>query len=303
LIIHPHGEIHLAKKPSWLKVQFPSHSDYFSVEALLDKHHLNTICRSAKCPNIVECWTQKTATFLILGNTCSRNCAFCAVGKGTPLPPAPDEPRDVAEAAATLGLSYVVITSVTRDDLADGGASQFILTIEALRKKIPAVRIEVLIPDFGGNEAMLNHVVRTAPEIINHNLETTEFLYPQINRPQTNYRRSLHVLRKAKEWGAVTKSGLMAGLGESEDDLLKTFEDLREISCDLLTIGQYLQPTRAHTPVSRYYSPEEFGRLKQTALDLGFADVEAGPLIRSSFHARRLYDTFKKFHGGAACAI
>jgi lipoic acid synthetase len=225
------------------------------------------------------------------------------VAKGPARPLADDEPGRVAEAAAVLGLSYVVVTSVTRDDLADGGASHFVRTIAALRERLPGVRIEVLVPDFGGDAAALRDVVGAAPDILNHNLETTEALYPVLNRPAANYRRSLEVLRRAKALGAVTKSGLMMGLGESEADLLQSLRDLRAAGCDLLTLGQYLQPTRAHAPVARYVTPEEFARWKAVALDLGFADAEAGPLVRSSFHAHKLYDTLKRIPGSPAHAL
>jgi len=302
LITHPPEETRSVKKPSWLKVPFPSKSGFFSVSSLLEKHNLHTICRSAKCPNIAECWTAKTATFLILGNTCTRGCAFCAVDKGIPSPLSEEEPKDVAEAAAMLGLSHVVVTSVTRDDLPDGGASQFVRTVQAIRERIPGATIEVLVPDFGGNDDSLRQVVLAAPDILNHNLETTEALYPKINRPPDRYRRSLGVLRKAKEWGMVTKSGLMIGLGETEEDLFRAFADLGQAGCDLLTIGQYLQPTRAHAPVSKYYAPQEFARLKDVALGLGLSDVESGPLVRSSFHAHKLYDNYKRNRKGAACA-
>ena len=295
-------ETRSAKKPSWLKVAIPSQSGYFSVASLLQKHRLNTICRSARCPNIAECWTDKTATFLILGNVCTRACAFCAVEKGKPLPLPVDEPERVAEAAAALGLAHVVVTSVTRDDLPDGGASQFVRTIRALRKRLPAASVEVLVPDFDGREDALKSVVDAGPDILNHNLETTESLYPKIGRPAANYRRSLGVLGKAKTWGALTKSGLMIGLGESEVDLLKTFGDLRAAGCDLLTIGQYLQPTRAHAAVVEFYPPTEFARLGNIARELGFCDVASGPLVRSSFHAHKLYDTYMKFRRETACA-
>ncbi len=301
MITHPPEETRSVKKPAWLKVPFPSKSGFFSVSSLLDKHNLHTICRSAKCPNIAECWTAKTATFLILGNTCTRNCAFCAVDKGTPSPVAEDEPKVVAEAAATLGLSHVVVTSVTRDDLRDGGASQFVRTIQAIRERIPGATVEVLVPDFSGSDDSLGQVVLAAPDILNHNLETTEALYPKINRPAAYYRRSLGVLEKAKEWGMVTKSGLIIGLGETEEDLFRAFSDLGQAGCDLLTIGQYLQPTRAHAPVAKYYAPEEFAKLKDIALGFGFSDVESGPLVRSSFHAHELYDNYKRHRKGAAC--
>jgi lipoic acid synthetase len=225
------------------------------------------------------------------------------VAKGLPRPLADDEPGRVAEAAAVLGLSYVVVTSVTRDDLADGGAAHFVRTITALRERIPGVRIEVLVPDFGGDAEALRDVVRAGPDVLNHNLETTEAFYPLLNRPAANYRRSLEVLRRAKEMGAVTKSGLMLGLGESEAGFLQSLRDLRTSGCDLLTLGQYLQPTRTHAPVVRYVAPEEFARWKAVALDLGFSDAEAGPLVRSSFHAHKLYETLKKFPRSPVHAI
>jgi lipoic acid synthetase len=301
LTIRPSADSRPAKKPSWLKVKFPSHANFFAVSSLLSRHSLNTICQSAKCPNIAECWTQKTATFLILGNTCSRNCAFCAVQKGSPAPVSADEPVQVAEAAKTLGLSYAVITSVTRDDLDDGGASQFVRCLQALRERIPGIKIETLIPDFGGGEEALKQVIEAAPDILSHNLETVEALYPHINRPRSNYGRSLAVLKKAKDLCIVTKSGLMIGLGETEDDLIRTFQDLRRAGCDLLTIGQYLQPTRAHAPVEKYYTPQEFDRWKEIALSVGFAGVESAPLVRSSFHAHRLYDKVVKTPKNPSC--
>jgi lipoic acid synthetase len=294
LITHPPFQSQAGRKPPWLKVKLPTDKNFFLVSSLLQEHGLNTICRSAKCPNIGACWAEKTATFLILGDTCSRSCSFCAVNKGFPAPPIPGEPEAVAEAAAAMGLTYIVITSVTRDDLVDGGASEFTRTIEAIRKKIPGAKVEALVPDFAGNEEALRGVVRAAPEILNHNLETVEALYPRINRPEANYRRSLEILKKAKSWGASTKSGLMVGLGETEEDLIKTFRELSSVSCDLLTLGQYLQPTQAHAPVARFYAPEEFDRFKDVALSLGFSAVAAGPLVRSSFHARALYDSLGK---------
>ena len=288
---HPPDPVASSRKPDWLKVKFPSQEEYFAVSALLRKHGLHTICRSAQCPNRTECWSEKTATFLILGDVCTRNCAFCAVSKGTPAPPSPDESAQVAEAAAALGLKYVVVTSVTRDDLADGGAAQFEAAIGALRARIPGVLIETLVPDFQGAVEPLVLVLGAGPDILNHNLETVESFYPRIGRPAGNYRRSLGVLRRAKDMGATTKSGLMIGLGEAEDELRRTLGDLRQAGCDLLTIGQYLQPTRNHPAVVRYYTPDEFRRWRGEALLLGFRDAEAGPLVRSSFHARKLYET------------
>ncbi len=297
-------ETQLTKKPHWLKVRFPSHQNFFFVSKTLKKGRLNTICQSAKCPNVAECWSQKTATFLILGDTCTRGCAFCAVEKGFPSPPSPDEPANVAEAVSMFGLRYAVVTSVTRDDLSDGGASFFAETIMAIKKRAPGVKIEVLIPDFKGDEKALEQISRANPDILNHNLETTERLYPQISRPRENYYRSLDVLKKAKEMGAVTKSGLMIGLGEKKEEIFRSLSDLREVMCDLLTIGQYLQPSKIHAPVRKYYTPLEFEHLKRIALDLGFRDVESGPLVRSSYKAHKMYNSLQeKIKGIEECAI
>jgi lipoic acid synthetase len=273
-----------------LKVKFPSQDDYFSVSALLRKHGLNTICRSAQCPNRAECWTERTATFLILGDVCTRNCAFCAVAKGAPAPPDPGEPDRVAEASASLGLRYVVVTSVTRDDLPDGGSSHFARVIRSLRSRIPGVKVETLIPDFAGDETSLQIVLDAAPDVLAHNLETVEAFYPRIGRPAAGYRRSLEVLRRAAARGpALVKSGLMIGLGETPADLSRTMADLRSAGCALLTIGQYLRPSKLHAPVARYWTPAEFESLRREALTLGFAGVESGPLVRSSFHAAHLH--------------
>lgn len=287
-------EIRLEKKPQWLKVKFPSQPAFFSVSSLLKEVGLNTICQSAKCPNQAECWSQKTATFLILGNICTRRCSFCAVSKGIPSSLSPDEPERVAKAVDWLGLSYAVITSVTRDDLMDGGASQFAGTIKAIRNKAPQVKIEALIPDFNGDEQALALVVAAKPDLISHNLETIGVLYPQINRPVMNYQRSLNILAKAKEKGALTKSGLMVGLGETEEELIQSFKDLRCVSCDLLTIGQYLRPSPSHSPVQKYYSPQEFDRLREIALAFGFKSIVSGPLVRSSYHAQKMYESCLK---------
>ncbi len=287
-----------SKKPPWLKVRFPSDQNFFAVSNILKKGNLNTICRSAKCPNISECWSQRTATFLILGDTCTRGCAFCAVKKGVPSPPSPQEPFRVAEAVSLLGLRYTVVTSVTRDDLPDGGASHFAATIRAIKSRTPGVKVEVLIPDFGGDETALATVIQAGPDILNHNLETTESMYPRIKRPKKNYKRALQVLRKAKELGALTKSGLMVGLGEIEQEILQAFADLRRVSCDFLTLGQYLQPSKAQAPVRKYYSPSEFERLERIALDFGFKDVISGPLVRSSYKAHRMFDSARGASAG-----
>lgn len=247
---------------------------------------LNTVCQSAHCPNIGECFERGTATFLILGNRCSRNCGFCAVPSGVPLPPDDSEPEQVALAAEALGLRYVVVTSVTRDDLPDGGASQFAETIKAIRRRLPSSRVEVLIPDFQGSLRGLNVVLHALPDVLNHNLETVPRLYPLVRR-QADYLRSLGLLRKAKELEPrlLTKSGLMLGLGETREEVTGVLEDLKAADCDILTLGQYLQPSPRHLEVARYIAPEEFAGLKEEALGLGFAHVEAGPLVRSSYHA------------------
>lgn len=287
---HPPDSTPSPRKPDWLKVKFPSQDDYFSVSALLRKHGLNTICRSAQCPNRAECWTERTATFLILGDVCTRNCAFCAVAKGAPAPPEPDEPGRVAEASASLGLRYVVVTSVTRDDLPDGGASHFARVIRSLRSRIPGVKVETLVPDFAGDETSLQIVLDAAPDVLAHNVETVEAFYPRIGRPAAGYRRSLDVLRRAAARGpALVKSGLMIGLGETPADLSRTMADLRSAGCALLTIGQYLRPSKLHAPVARYWTPAEFESLRREALTLGFTGVESGPLVRSSFHAAHLH--------------
>jgi lipoic acid synthetase len=281
------------KKPVWLKVKLPSDPSFFHVSEVLKAHRLHTICRSARCPNIGECWSNRTAAFLILGDICTRACGFCAVAKGRPSAPDEADPGRVAGVVRSLGLKYAVITSVTRDDLADGGASIFARTIRAVREESPQTKIEVLVPDFDGSMEALDVVLEAGPDILNHNLETTESLYPSIRRPAGNYRRSLEVLAAAKRRKALTKSGLMIGLGERQEDVLQTLSDLRRAGCDLLTIGQYLQPSQANAPVEKYYSPREFDELRDIALDFGFADVVAGPFVRSSFHADKLYASVK----------
>lgn len=288
------SSVQTTKKPPWLKVKLPTHKNYFYVSNLLKEHDLHTICQSAKCPNVSDCWAHKTATFLILGDTCTRACAFCAVKKGEPSPLSIDEPERVAAAVAELDLQYVVITSVTRDDLPDGGASLFVSTLKAIRQQNPGIKVEVLIPDFNGNEKAIQSVIAAAPDVINHNIEVPEAIYPLINRPSSNYGRSLKILEEAKTSGTTTKSGLMIGLGEKKHDILQTFADLRAISCALLTIGQYLQPSRLNTPTRKYYTPEEFSELKYIALECGFYDVESGPLVRSSYGAHKMYKKLKR---------
>lgn len=272
-------------KPSWLKTKIPSHPNYFAVLKTVKENKLHTICQSARCPNIGHCWADKTATFLVMGDVCTRNCSFCAVKKGKPEPLDPQEPQNIAQAVKIMGLEYAVITSVTRDDLPDGGAHHLAQTVQAIKNFSPRTKIEVLIPDFQGNLDSLMAVLKAAPDVLNHNLEVPERIYPRINRPQHFFKRSLSILREAKKAGFTIKTGLMVGLGETEKDLLNTFERLQEIHCDLLTIGQYLQPTKSNYPVVKYYSPREFDSLKSVALCYGFRAIEAGPLVRSSYHA------------------
>lgn len=254
--------------------------------ALLEGLGLDTVCLSAACPNLGECFARRTATFLILGPVCTRNCRFCAVPKGTPRPVDPGEPRRVALAAAELQLRHVVITSVTRDDLPDGGAGQFAATVTAVREALPEATVEVLTPDFRGRPAALEKVMAAGPRVFNHNVETVPRLYPAA-RPQADYRRSLEVLRRAKEMrpGILTKSGLMVGLGEREEEVLAVLADLRSAGCDAVTIGQYLRPSKAHLPVREYLTPETFARYRARAREMGFRYVASGPLVRSSYLA------------------
>jgi lipoic acid synthetase len=273
-------------RPDWLKIRLSHGEASAEVRRLLHDLELNTVCHSAHCPNLGECWGAHTATFLILGNVCTRRCTFCAVPKGIPTPIDPAEPERVAEAAERLHLKHVVVTSVTRDDLPDGGASLFADTVTAIRKRLPRASIEVLIPDFQGNISALNLVLSAHPNILNHNLETVPRLY-SIVRPQASYSGSLTVIQQASESSVITKSGLMLGLGESLDEIRQVLQDLRSAGCQILTLGQYLQPTSNHLPVSRFLPPEEFASLKQQGLTLGFLHVESGPLVRSSYLAHR----------------
>jgi lipoic acid synthetase len=274
------------KKPAHLRIRATQGPNYRSVKSILRSLKLHTVCEEAACPNIYECFEQRTATFLILGDTCTRNCRFCLVGSGKPLPPDPDEPLSVAEAASKLELKYVIITSVTRDDLEDGGACVFAETIKRTREINRDCGIEVLIPDFGGNWEALKRVTKAQPDVLNHNIETVPRLYPFI-RPAAHYERSLKLLQVAKTLGFLgqTKSGVMVGLGERKDELVETMADLKAHGCDILTIGQYLAPSRSHFPIARYYKPDEFKELETVGKQLGFAHVESGPLVRSSYHA------------------
>lgn len=282
------------KKPSWLKVKLPTHNNFFKVSDLLKKKGLCTICQSAKCPNISECWSKKTATFLIMGEVCTRNCRFCAVQSGKPRNLSPKEPFRVAEAVKSMGLKYAVVTSVTRDDLKDGGASFFAQTVNAIKEISPDTKVEALIPDFKGSTEALKTVIESGPSVLNHNLEVPYILYSHINRESKNYFRSLKVLREAKKMGVYTKSGIMIGLGENYQHILQTFKDLRRISCDLLTVGQYLKAAKSNVPVEKYYSLNEFQYLKNEALKMGFKKVESGPLVRSSYKAHHLYNSLSQ---------
>jgi lipoic acid synthetase len=276
-----------ARRPEWLKVRVPTGDNYRDLKQLVRDHRLHTVCESARCPNIGECWQSRTATFLILGNTCTRRCAFCAVTSGQPMDYDLDEPRRVAEAVAALDLRYAVITSVTRDDLDDGGAFIFAETIRGVRAAVPDCRIEVLIPDFRGDTDALAQVVRARPDVLNHNIETVARLYSLV-RPQADYRRSLDLLARAKTIDAscTTKSGLMVGVGETDDEVEGTLRDLRAAGCDIVTIGQYLRPSTDHLPVQRYVEPETFTRYADLGAALGFQHVESAPLVRSSYHAK-----------------
>ncbi|MEW6683266.1 MAG: lipoyl synthase [Nitrospirota bacterium] len=270
--------------PPWIRVRLRQGQDLARLRGLFREGTLHTVCEEARCPNLWECWNRGTATFMILGDVCTRSCGFCAVKTGRPSDIDWDEPRRVARAVGAMGLGHVVVTSVNRDELPDGGAAVFAETIRAIRTVKPDCTIEVLIPDFQGTESALLTVLAAKPAILNHNTETVPRLYP-IVRPQARYERSLGLLRQAKAAGSVTKTGVMVGLGETSDELRAVFADLRGVGCDILTVGQYLQPTREHLPVSRYYRPEEFDDLGARARTLGFVHVEAGPMVRSSYHA------------------
>ena len=274
------------RKPSWLKVKAPGGPNYVALKQMMRDLQLHTVCEEAHCPNIGECWEHKAATFMILGDICTRNCAYCAIAHGTPKALDAREPERLADAVAQMGLQHVVITSVDRDDLPNGGAEIFAASIEQIRRRLPETSVEVLIPDFKGNEAALRIVVDAKPDILNHNLETIARLY-RIARPGGRYPRALELLRRAKAMDPtlMTKSGLMCGLGEDWDELLAAIRDLRAEQVDILTIGQYLRPSDDHLPIARWYTPDEFAELKRYGLSLGFRHVESGPLVRSSYHA------------------
>jgi lipoic acid synthetase len=274
----------LSQRPDWLKVKIPGGAGYTEIKSLVNKHHLHTVCEEARCPNIAECWSRRTATFMILGDICTRSCGFCAVKTGRPIGIDFDEPRRVADAVVRLNLRHAVITSVNRDELRDGGAGIFVATIREIRRRMSGCSIEVLIPDFRGDEFALNVVIAAKPDILNHNTETIARLYSTV-RPQANYRQSLELLSRAKAAAMITKSGFMMGLGETMNEAKELLSDLHRAGVDIATIGQYLQPTPQHLPVRRFVSPQEFYELRDYGLRLGLRHVESGPLVRSSYHA------------------
>jgi lipoic acid synthetase len=282
-------------KPAWLKVRAPGSPAYLRLRSLMRELKLHTVCEEAHCPNIGECWHHGTATFMIMGDVCTRACGYCNVTHGAPAALDPDEPANLADAVAAMSLDYVVVTSVDRDDLDDFGAGAFAATIRAIRARRPACRIEVLIPDFQGQEAPLRAVLDARPDVLNHNTETVPRLY-RLARPGGRYARALELLDRARRWApdVPTKSGLMVGLGETMDEIVEVLRDLRKVDCQILTVGQYLRPSIAHLPMDRYYTPDEFRELKRVALELGFGHVESGPLVRSSYHAHEQADSYER---------
>ena len=274
------------KKPEWLRINLPKTNEYSYLKQFLSKYNLHTICESGNCPNIGECWKNRTATFMILGDICTRSCSFCAVKTGKPLPADKDEPLRIAEVIKEMNLKHCVITSVDRDDLPDGGSEIWSQTVKEIKNLNPHTTIETLIPDFKGNENHLSKLIEAKPQIISHNLETVERL-TKIVRVQAKYHRSLDVLKFLSLSGALTKSGIMLGLGETHDEIIKTMDDLLLSGCRIFTLGQYLQPTKDHLPVEKYVHPDEFDSLKEIGINKGFAFVESGPLVRSSYHAEK----------------
>lgn len=282
------------KRPDWLKVKIPLGDKFSEVKSLVGNQKLHTVCEEARCPNISECWNRGTATFMILGDVCTRSCGFCAVKTGKPTWLDMDEPRRVADSVRLMNLRHAVITSVNRDELPDGGSLIFANTILEIRKALPSCRVEVLIPDFKGSEESLLNVLRTNPDILNHNTETVPRLY-QVVRPQANYYQSLEVLDRAKKFGMITKSGLMVGLGETKEEVIDVMRDMRNVDLDILTIGQYLQPTKEHIPVDRFVHPDEFKMYHDEGIAMGFRVVESGPLVRSSYHADEQTDGVENY--------
>lgn len=283
------------KKPDWLKVRFPAGPNYVRIDRYHREQGLHSVCRSAACPNQGECWSRGTATFMILGDRCTRGCAFCNVSEAPPLPPDPQEPARVARAVAELQLRHAVVTSVTRDDLPDGGAAQFAALTEAIRDAAPGCKVELLIPDLRGDRQALETILAAGPDILGHNLETVPRLYPAV-RQGASYGRSLKLLADTKDFAPhiPTKSGLMLGMEETREEILAVMKDLRQVGCSLLTLGQYLAPSRRHHPVARFVPPEEFDELKAEGVRLGFAHLEAGPLVRSSYHAEEQFEESRR---------
>ncbi len=273
-------------KPRWIRVKVPSGKNYKEVHSIVNTHKLHTVCQSANCPNVAECWGAGTATFMILGNICTRSCGFCAVKTGKPLPADYEEPLRVAKAIKKMGIKHAVITSVDRDDLPDGGAKIWAETIRKIKELNPETTIETLIPDFQGKWENLEIVLEARPDVLSHNMETVKRLHRRV-RPQARYERSLEVIRRAYEFGLRTKSGAMLGLGETKEEILELMQDLRKNNCEILTLGQYLQPTKLHLPVEHYITPEEFLEYRKIGLEMGFRFVESAPLVRSSYHAEK----------------
>lgn len=280
-------------KPDWLKVRAPGSDNYLRIRGLMRELKLHTVCEEAHCPNIGECWHHGTATFMIMGDVCTRACGYCNVRHGAPAALDPHEADNLAKAVATMALDYVVVTSVDRDDLPDFGAGAFADTVRAIKTRRPECRVEVLIPDFQGRETPLRTVLDARPDVLNHNTETVPRLYRQA-RPGGKYDRALELLQRARTWAPdiPTKTGLMVGLGETFDEIVEVLRDLRQMDCQILTVGQYLRPSLAHLPMSRYYTPDEFREIKRIAIDLGFGHVESGPLVRSSYHAHEQADAY-----------
>ncbi len=274
------------KKPKWLRVKLPIGENYRKVRSLVDEHKLHTICESGSCPNMGECWGEGTATFMILGNICTRSCGFCAVKTGRPEEVDEFEPGKIAHSVKTMGIKHAVITSVDRDDLKDGGSGIWVQTVKAIRHQSPGTTLETLIPDFAGNWENLQNIIDVAPEIVSHNLETVRRLTKQV-RIQAKYDRSLEVLFRLKKGGMRTKSGIMLGLGETDEEIIETMQDLRSVQVDILTLGQYLQPTPKHLPIAEFVTPERFEKYQKIGMEMGFRYVESGPLVRSSYHAEK----------------
>ncbi len=287
-----YDQVKRVQKPEWLKIRLHRTADYAEVRHIVEEHHLHTICSSGRCPNQADCWSRRTATFMILGDICTRGCRFCATQTGRPLPPDEQEPSEVAESVRLMQLRYVVLTSVTRDDLDDGGAAHWKATVEAVREKNPDAAIELLIPDMEAKPHLLDVILAAKADIVGHNIETVERLTPEV-RSRAKYRMSLETLRYLSEQGATTKSGLMLGLGETEDEVLQTLRDLREAGVSIVTLGQYLRPSLGHYPVAAYITPEKFEWYRQKALEMGFSYCASAPLVRSSYLAEEALKSVK----------